>query len=60
MNISSECLPSKSVVAKANLSPTYQLVYTLVVKELSPGFTVVSIKVQLGVFSLPWISNLHM
>lgn len=59
MNTSSECLPSKSVVAKASLSPTFQLVYYLVVKVESPGFTVVSMKVHLGDFSRPWMSKVH-
>lgn len=59
MKISSEFLPSKSVVAKANLSPTFQLVYTLVVKVLSPGLTVLLMKAQLGDLSEPWISKVH-
>lgn len=43
MKISSECIPSKSVVAKPSLSPTFQLVSTKVVSDVAPGLIVAAI-----------------
>lgn len=57
MNISSECIPSKSVVASPNLSPTYQLVCTSVVNEVDPILTVAAISVHVGVLGKPCIFN---